>query len=284
MFDPWSKTGSNPPHKLAGVYLPRHFAARDAAEVAAFVDGVGAADLVTFDGTKPVASLIPVIWDRSAAAVAERGRARSGGGRGAGAGAERGRARSAGTGAERGGGKSRARAREEQSAGAGRAAYGRLLGHLALANPQWRSAGPGTVALAIVHGPQAYVSPSWYPSTARHGKMVPTWNYISVHFTGPLTVHRDAEWLRDLVGRLTSRHEDGRPAPWHVADAPREFIDSQLRAIVGIELTITTVEAKEKLSQNRNDEDRAGALAGLRGEPGPGPAAIAARMAELARD
>ena len=215
------------------MYLPRHFAAHDAAEVAAFVDGVGAADLVTFDGTKPVASLIPVIWDRS---------------------------------------------------GGGDGEAGRLLGHLALANPQWRSAGPGTVALAIVHGPQAYVSPSWYPSTARHGKVVPTWNYISVHFTGPLTVHRDAEWLRDLVGRLTSRHEDGRPAPWHVADAPREFIDSQLRAIVGVELTITTVEAKEKLSQNRNDEDRAGALAGLRGEPGPGPAAIAARMAELARD
>jgi transcriptional regulator len=233
MFDRWSKTGGSPPHKLAGVYLPRHFAARDAAEVAAFVDDVGAADLVTFDGTKPVASLIPVIWDRS--------------------------------GGEDGG-------------------AGRLLGHLALANPQWRSAGPGTVALAIVHGPQAYVSPSWYPSTARHGKVVPTWNYISVHFTGPLTVHRDAEWLRDLVGRLTSRHEDGRPSPWHVADAPREFIDSQLRAIVGIELTITTVEAKEKLSQNRNDEDRAGALAGLRGEPGSWPAAIAARMAELARD
>jgi transcriptional regulator len=233
MFDPWSKTGSSPPHKLAAVYLPRHFAARDAAEVAAFVDGVGAADLVTFDGTKPVASLIPVIWDRSGGAHGEAGR---------------------------------------------------LLGHLALANPQWRSAGPGTVALAIVHGPQAYVSPSWYPSTARHGKMVPTWNYISVHFTGPLTVHRDAEWLREVVGRLTSLHEDGRPSPWHVADAPREFIDSQLRAIVGIELTITTVEAKEKLSQNRSDEDCAGALAGLRGEPGPWPAAIAARMAELARD
>jgi transcriptional regulator len=255
------------------VYLPRHFAARDAAEVAAFVDGVGAADLVTFDGTKPAASLIPVIWDRSGAAEAEWGREeQSGGGREA-----RGREEQSGGGRE-------ARGREEQSAGAGRAEHGRLLGHLALANPQWRSAGPGTVALAIVHGPQAYVSPSWYPSTARHGKMVPTWNYISVHFTGPLTVHRDAEWLRDLVGRLTSRHEDGRPSPWRVADAPREFIDSQLRAIVGIELTITTVEAKEKLSQNRNDEDRAGALAGLRGEPGPGPAAIAARMAELARD
>jgi transcriptional regulator len=156
-----------------------------------------------------------------------------------------------------------------------------LLGHLALANPQWRSAGPGTIALAIVHGPQAYVSPSWYPSTARHGKMVPTWNYISVHLTGQLTVHRDPEWLRDVVGRLTARHEAGRPAPWHLSGAPGEYIDAQLRAIVGIELTITSVEAKEKLSQNRNPEDQAGALAGLRGEPGPGPAAIAGLMARL---
>jgi transcriptional regulator len=214
------------------VYLPRHFTASDEAEIEAFVDSAAAADLVTFDGTKPVASLIPVLWDRSGAA----------------------------------GGK-----------------HGRLLGHLALANPQWRSVGPDTTALAIVHGPQAYVSPSWYPSTARHGKMVPTWNYISVHFTGPLTVHRDAEWLRDVVTRLTARHEAGRRHPWLVTDAPPEFIDSQLKAIVGVELTIVTVEAKEKLSQNRNPEDRAGALAGLRGEPGPGPAAIAARMTELAQ-
>ena len=215
-------------HKLTGVYLPKHFAARDRAAVEAFVDAVGAADLVTFDGTKPVASLIPVIWDRPA----------DGG-------------------------------------------DGRLRGHLALANPQWRSVGPDTVALAIVHGPQAYVSPSWYPSTARHGKVVPTWNYVSVHFTGPLTVHRDAAWLRELVGRLTARHEAGRPSPWHVSDAPRDFIDGQLRAIVGVELAIATVEAKEKLSQNRDAEDRAGALDGLRGEPGPGPAAIADLMTTL---
>ena len=227
------------------MYLPKHFTARDAAEVEAFVDNAAAADLVTFDGTKPVASLIPVLWDRS------------------------------GGGAER-------RGREEQSAGAGKAEFGRLLGHLALANPQWQSVGPDTVALAIVHGPQAYVSPSWYPSTARHGKMVPTWNYVSVHFTGPLTVHRDAEWKRDIVTRLTARHEAGRPSPWHVTDAPAEFIDSQLKAIVGVELTIVSVEAKEKLSQNRNPEDRAGALEGLHGEPGPGPAAIAELMSELA--
>ena len=212
-------------HRLTVVYLPKHFAARDRAAAEAFVDATGAADLVTFDGAKPVASLIPVIWDRP----------------------------------EDGG-------------------DGRLIGHLALANPQWRSAGPGTVALAIVHGPQAYVSPSWYPGTARHGKVVPTWNYVSVHVTGPLTIHRDAEWLREVVGRLTARHEAGRPAPWQVSDAPRDFIDGQLRAIVGVELAIATVEAKEKLSQNRDAADRAGALDGLRHEPGPGPAAIADLM------
>ena len=207
------------------MYLPRHFTAADAAQVEAFVGAMGAADLVTFDGSKPVASLIPVIWDRDAGE------------------------------------------------------HGRLLGHLALANPQWKSVSAGTVALAIVHGPQAYVSPSWYPSTARHGKMVPTWNYVSVHFTGPLTVHRDPEWLRAMVTRLTGRYEESRPRPWAVTDAPPEFIDAQLRAIVGVELTIATVEAKHKLSQNRNADDQAGALEGLRGEPGPGPAAIAGLMA-----
>jgi len=212
------------------VYLPRHFTADDAAEVEAFVDAIGSADLVTFDGSKPVASLIPVIWDRDAEGP------------------------------------------------------GRLLGHLALANPQWKSVSAGAVALAIVHGPQAYVSPSWYPSTAQHGKMVPTWNYVSVHFTGPLTVHRDPEWLRDMVTRLTHRYEDSRPRPWHVTDAPPDFIDAQLRAIVGVELTISTVEAKHKLSQNRNADDQAGALEGLRGEPGPGPAAIAGLMADRMTD
>jgi transcriptional regulator len=212
------------------VYLPRHFMAADVADVGAFVDAAGAADLVTFDGSKPVASLIPVIWDQAEGEP------------------------------------------------------GRLIGHLALANPQWRSVTPGTVALAIVHGPQAYVSPSWYPSTARHGRMVPTWNYVSVHFTGPLTVHRDPEWLRDVVTRLTRRQEESRPRPWAVTDAPAEFIDGQLRAIVGVEVTIATVEAKHKLSQNRRPEDQAGALEGLRGEPGPGPAQIAGLMAGTLTD
>jgi transcriptional regulator len=207
------------------VYLPPHFTAPDAASVAAFVDAVAAADLVTFDGTKPVASLIPIIWDR------ESGE------------------------------------------------YGRLLGHLALANPQWQSVSAGTTALAIVHGPQAYVSPSWYPSTARHGRTVPTWNYVTVHFTGPLTVHRDPEWLRDVVTRLTTRHEKPRLAPWAVTDAPPDYINGQLRGIVGVELTIAMVEAKHKLSQNRSAEDQAAVAEALRAEPGPGVADIAELMA-----
>jgi len=211
------------------VYLPPHFTAPDAADVAAFVDAVAAADLVTFDGTKPVASLIPIIWDRD-------------------------------------------------TADPGIENPGRLLGHLALANPQWESVTAGTTALAIVHGPQAYVSPNWYPSKARHGRVVPTWNYVTVPFTGPLTVHRDPEWIRDVVTRLTRRHETGRPAPWAVTDAPPDYINGQLRGIVGVEMTIATVEAKHKLSQNRSADDQATVAAALRDEPGPGAAEISALM------
>jgi transcriptional regulator len=110
--------------------------------------------------------------------------------------------------------------------------------------------------------------------------VVPTWNYVAVHFTGPLTIHRDPDWLRTIVTELTSRHEAGRAHPWAVGDAPPAYLEGQLRGIVGVELTVAAVEAKYKLSQNRSDEDRAGAVAGLRGEPGPGPAAIADLMAE----
>jgi transcriptional regulator len=99
-----------------------------------------------------------------------------------------------------------------------------------------------------------------------------------VHFTGPLTVHRDPEWLRDVVTRLTRRHEARRPAPWAVTDAPPDYISGQLRGIVGVELTIATVEAKHKLSQNRSAEDQAAVAGALADEPGPGPAGIAALM------
>ncbi len=95
------------------------------------------------------------------------------------------------------------------------------------------------------------------------GKVVPTWNYVSVHFTGELRVHHDPEWLRDVVTRLTTRHEAGRAQPWAVTDAPARYVDGQLRAIVGVELVVERIEAKRKLSQNRSEADRRGVLAGL---------------------
>jgi transcriptional regulator len=139
----------------------------------------------------------------------------------------------------------------------------RLLLHMARANQHWRSVRPDSPALAIVAGPQAYVSPSWYATKHEHGKVVPTWNYSAVHLSGTLTVHDDPEWLRDLVTRLTDLHESVRPDPWAVTDAPATYVDKQLRAIVGLELRIVQVEAKAKLSQNRSADDRAGVVAGL---------------------
>jgi len=156
---------------------------------------------------------------------------------------------------------------------------GRLLGHMALANPQWRTARSDVPALAIVHGPQAYISPAWYPSTNEHGRVVPTWNYTTVHFTGPVTFHQDAGWLRDIVTRLTDQHERYIPDRWRVEDAPAAYIDGQLRGIVGVEMTVTQIEAKDKLSQNRSAADQAGALDGLRRTADPGAEAVADLMA-----
>jgi transcriptional regulator len=154
----------------------------------------------------------------------------------------------------------------------------RLIAHLAKANPQWRSIGPSTIGLAIVTGPDAYISPSWYPSKAEHGRAVPTWNYSAVHLTGPVALHHEPEWLRDAVTRLTDTHEAGREHPWAVTDAPERYTAGQLRAIVGIELSVTTIEAKAKLSQNRSEVDRAGVIAGLDAEPDAAAHAVAAAM------
>ena len=166
---------------------------------------------------------------------------------------------------------------------AGRGGTGRLLGHIAIANDQWKTALPGAQALAIVRGPQAYISPSWYESKARHGRVVPTWNYEAVHLTGSIAFHQDPEWLRGFVTRLTRLHEGGREHPWAVTDAPPEYIDGQLRAIVGVELTITAIEAKQKLSQNRSELDREGVVAGLQGEPGAGSGRDRRRHGRAAR-
>jgi transcriptional regulator len=154
---------------------------------------------------------------------------------------------------------------------------GALLGHVARNNDQWRRPAIGD-AMVIVRGPDAYISPSWYASKAEHGRVVPTWNYVTAHVYGELVVHDDPVWLDTLVRRLTDRHERGSADPWSVDDAPPRFIDGQLRAIVGLELVITRIEAKLKLSQNRPAGDIAGVLAGL-DEAGDVATAAATRAA-----
>jgi len=144
--------------------------------------------------------------------------------------------------------------------------HGVLRGHLARANPQWRTFDPAVECLALFQGAQGYITPSWYATKRETGKVVPTWNYAVVQAYGRLAVVEDAEWLREQVRSLTDRHESTRPAPWAVADAPDDFIRAQLKGIVGIEIAISRVEAKWKVSQNRNGADRAGVAAGLLGE------------------
>ena len=133
---------------------------------------------------------------------------------------------------------------------------GVLRGHVARANPVWK-AGDGA-ALAIFLGPYAYVSPNWYPSKAEAGKAVPTWNYITVHAKGQIRWIQDTHWLRAHVTALSNAHESPRPDPWQVSDAPESYIDSLLRAIVGFELSIESLEGKYKLSQNRSAADQQG--------------------------
>jgi transcriptional regulator len=151
---------------------------------------------------------------------------------------------------------------------------GSLVGHVARANRQWKDTLPAVEALAIFTGSDAYISPNWYPSKIEHGKVVPTWNYQTVHIRGQFVAHDDAEWKRALVARLTQHHESQFDAPWAVTDAPPDYIDSMLKAIVGIELQVTSIQAKRKLSQNRPEADIAGTIAGL-AEVG-GPSAVVA--------
>jgi transcriptional regulator len=151
--------------------------------------------------------------------------------------------------------------------------FGTLQGHVALANPFHRISGD---VLALFQGPDAYVSPSWYPTKMATGKVVPTWNYVVVQAAGQIEFYRDRERLRRLVTRLTETHEAGRSEPWAVTDAPGEFIDAMLNSIIGFEIPIRRLEGKSKLSQNRSAEDRAGVAAGLAGDDSP----LAAHMAD----
>lgn len=141
--------------------------------------------------------------------------------------------------------------------------FGTLRGHLSRANQQWRDYSADVQALAIFAGPQHYITPSWYPAKAEHGKVVPTWNYIVVHAYGRLETYDDRESLLANVEALTTHHEGKRPEPWKVSDAPASYIDAQLKGIIGISLRIDRLEGKWKISQNRSAADQASVAAAL---------------------
>jgi transcriptional regulator len=159
--------------------------------------------------------------------------------------------------------------------------HGRLLGHVARNNDHWRASLDGE-SLVIVRGPDAYVSPTWYETKREHGRVVPTWNYVTAHVYGMLEIHDDPTWVEALVRRLTAKHEAARPEPWSPDDSPEPFFRGQLRAIVGVELPISRIEAKFKLSQNRSDADVEGVIDGLAAE-GRDPMANAMRVVQETR-
>jgi transcriptional regulator len=153
---------------------------------------------------------------------------------------------------------------------------GTLRCHMARANPQWRELGSVEECLVVFQGPQDYVTPSWYATKRETGKVVPTWNYATVHVWGKPVVIDDQDWLRRQIDSLTQTREDPRPEPWKVDDAPADFVAAQIKGIIGVEITITRIEGKWKVSQNRPEPDRAGVAAGYRGQGSAG-----ASMADL---
>lgn len=144
--------------------------------------------------------------------------------------------------------------------------HGVLRGHVARANPLWHQG--DTEALAIFHGPQAYITPNWYPDKREHGRVVPTWNYQIVHAHGRLRFIHDPAWLLNVVSDLSERFERSRATPWSVADAPADYIENMCRAIVGVELTIKRLTGKHKASQHKSDAEREAIYRGLQAEDG----------------
>jgi len=156
---------------------------------------------------------------------------------------------------------------------AGAGPLGVLEAHVARANPLWqRAAGEG---VAIFQGPDRYITPSWYATKHQSGKAVPTWNYVVVHAHGPVRFIEDPAWLRGHVERLVTTHEAGRRPPWQVSDAPADYVEKMLEQIVGLQLSVTRLEGKWKVGQNRNEADRAGMVEGLLAEDHPDAAALA---------
>ena len=155
--------------------------------------------------------------------------------------------------------------------------FGTLVGHVARANPVWRDFDPARGVLAIFQGPATYITPAWYPTKTETGKVVPTWNYAVVHAQGTMRAIEDRVWLRGLVEALTARMESPRPQPWGLGDAPADYIETMLGAIVGIEIAVTNLQGKWKASQNQPARNQAGVIAGLE-ESG------ATAMAQLVRE
>ncbi|WP_194788694.1 FMN-binding negative transcriptional regulator [Pseudomonas sp. UFMG81] len=163
----------------------------------------------------------------------------------------------------------------------GEGEFGTVYAHLARANRQWQDLEQGAQALLVFPGADAYVSPTYYPSKADNPKVVPTWNYTAVHAWGVVEVIHEPAPLLDIVSRLTDRHEQGRAAPWTVADAPADYLEGMLRAIVGIRLPITRLQGARKLSQNRSMQDIAGVREGLAASTDPVDNQLAAHMRDL---
>lgn len=152
--------------------------------------------------------------------------------------------------------------------------HGTLRGHVARANRIWQTTRPGSEAIAVFQAAQHYISPNWYPGKAADPRVVPTWNYAVVHVHGPITFIEDKAWLHALVTALTDQHEAGRPDRWQVSDAPAEYLEKMLGAIVGIEIPVTRLVGKVKASQNRGASDREGVVRGLGGESGEAASAM----------
>ena len=161
-----------------------------------------------------------------------------------------------------------------------RGEYGTLTGHVSRANPVWHSFSRELASVVVFQGPESYISPSWYPGKHRHGKAVPTWNYVVVHAHGLPAAIEDKEWLRHHVSQLSDAHEAAQARPWKVSDAPADYVDAMLGRIVGIEIPLIRLEGKWKLSQNRAEEDRLGVVAGLRGQGDENAGALAALVEE----
>lgn len=161
-----------------------------------------------------------------------------------------------------------------------RGKHGTLVGHVARANPVWRSFSPSVPSVFVFQGAESYITPSWYPSKHAHGKAVPTWNYVVVHAHGiPRTIDDDAGWLLAHLRRLTETHEAAQALPWKLSDAPEDYVKQMINAIVGIEIPVDKLVGKWKVSQNRSEADKLGVVAGLLANGAPRQL----EMAELVR-